>query len=451
MSEPTDSGAFQWLRGLAIVWLVFLGAYGLGYMTHRAELWPFASLEATSEFIFGDGVEQTTLSERVLNDFGVRPSRHIVETQRVYEIPENYGTLDGLPLAERRSPPLMFLSPEAPGGFRLIYGTFDFEDGLHGALLLDADGKVQQRWVVRQDDAEWAERPDTNVYPHGIEILRDGSIIVAWDGGTSISRYGYCGDLQWRTKGHFHHSVTLDGEDAVWAWGNPEGKFTQAEYMVKVSVEDGSVLASINLDHVWPANTAIDPFAIKQEDRADGSFWNFDRFHVNDVDPLPARFADAYPQFETGDLLISLRSINLVAVVDPDTMDVKWWRQGLVRRQHDPDWNERGTITIFDNNMHRDYSRIYEINPVTYESTVVVPGEPYEFYTWHRGKHDVLPGGLSYLVTSTEQGRLFELDAEGEIVFDFINRYQPGGKFLAVSEGRFLPLDYFEELPACES
>lgn len=450
MTAEHGKDSLRWVRAAAVGWLLFLGAYALGMATHKYEFWPYDTLKQVWTFVVGDGVESTTLTERVLNDFGLRPARHIVETQRAYEVPADYPSLEGLELSDRRVPPLMFLSSEAPRGFRLIYGTFDFEEGLHGAVLLDADGQVQQQWVVRQEDAEWAERPDTNVYPHGIEILRDGSIIVAWDGGTSLSRYGYCGDLQWRIKGHFHHSVTLEGEDAVWVWGNPRGESQNAEYMIKVSVADGTILQSIWLDDLLDKNPHIDPLAIKQRDDVTGSFWEFDRFHVNDVDPLPARFADAYPGFTAGDLLISLRSINLVAVVDPRTEEIKWWRQGLVRRQHDPDWNARGTITIFDNNMHRDFSRIQEIDPVSYAARVVVPGEPYQFYTWHRGKHDVLPGG-GYLVTSTEQGRLFEVDAEGQIVFDFINRFQPGGKFLAVSEGRFLPTDYFEGLPRCDN
>ncbi len=449
MNAPEDRDALRWVRNIAVLWLVFLGAFAFGAITVVLETWPYGLFRSSIEFLEGDDGEATTLKEKIENDFGIKPARHIVDSARQVSVPDHYRVLEGLDLKGRRLDPLVHFTEEAPRGYRLVYGTFDFEDGLHGAVLLDPDGQLANRWVVSQEGTAWAERQDDNVYPHGVEILPDGSLIAAFDGGSSAVRYGYCGEEIWRTQGTFHHSLSLGDDGTVWAWGNPFGQTTQTEYMVELSVDDGTVQRHILLDHVWPENPGIDPFAIRQDDKAQASLWMFDRFHVNDVEPLPARWADAYPGFEAGDLLISLRSVNLVAVVDPDDLAVKWWRQGLTRRQHDPDWNERGTITIFDNNMHRDYSRIQEIDPVSYASRVVVPGEPYSFYTWHRGKHDAVPGG-GYLVATTEQGRLFEVNADGEVVFDFINRYGEEGGFLAVSEGRFLPVDFFEELPQCE-
>lgn len=45
---------------------------------------------------------------------------------------------------------------------------------------------------------------------------------------------------------------------------------------------------------------------------------------------------------------------------------------------------------------------------------------------------------------------MFETDAAGDITFEFINTYTEGQEYLAVSEARFLPLDFFTELPTCE-
>ena len=51
--------------------------------------------------------------------------------------------------------------------------------------------------------------------------------------------------------------------------------------------------------------------------------------------------------------MISLRNYNLLFVVDPDTWKVKWYQIGPWRRQHDPEFNGDGTITVFNNNTYR--------------------------------------------------------------------------------------------------
>jgi hypothetical protein len=145
-----------------------------------------------------------------------------------------------------------------------------------------------------------------------------------------------------------------------------------------------------------------------------------------------------------------MRAINLIFVLDPDTAKVKWWRVGLARRQHDPDWLADGTISIFDNNMHRGFSRILRVDPASLEVRTTLEGQDFWFYSWHRGKHQVHSGNHQ-LVTSAAQGRVFEVDETGNLVFDFLNLYSPERGALVVSEARFLPEGYFKKLPACES
>ncbi len=141
--------------------------------------------------------------------------------------------------------------------------------------------------------------------------------------------------------------------------------------------------------------------------------------------------------------------MNLIFVVDPRSLKVKWWRHGLARRQHDPDWNARGTITIYNNNMHRGYSSIIEVDPRSMERRTLIDGADYDFYTWHRGKHEELPDG-TMLITSPEQGRVFEVAPDGTVTFDFHNSFREERGPLSVSEARFLPPDYLQELPECE-
>jgi len=434
---------------VALVWLVAIAAFALGMYVNATQAWPYGLIQELRGFAAGNAAEETTLVEKVANDLDVHPSRHIVRPKRPFGNEDGFVALDGLPIKSRRDSLRIRLTDGAPEGFRLIYGAFDFDETLHGAILIGPDGRVVNVWQVSQEGTEWQHRPDTNVYPHGIEISRDGSIVTAFDGGTSLVRYDWCGNQVWRIKGGFHHSIDFDENGGMWVWGRPGKAKPGGEYLVNVDFENGQVRHQILLDDVAAANPDIDPFGIRQEDSPEGSVWLHDRWHVNDIDALPAAYASRFPEFQAGDLLVSLRSINLVFVMDPETLRVKWWRQGLVRRQHDPDWRADGRIAIFDNNMHRGYSRIVEIDPKTFEYSTAVPGAPYEFETWMRGKHQPMPDG-GYLITSTQQGRVFETGPNGEIDFEFLNVYDGRGELLVVSEARFLARDFFGELPKCQ-
>ena len=119
---------------------------------------------------------------------------------------------------------------------------------------------------------------------------------------------------------------------------------------------------------------------------------------------------------------------------------------GWTRRQHDPDWEPDGTITVFDNNMHRGESRILRFDPAADDPPeVILDGREYDFYTWIRGNHQTTDGD-TILVTSPQQGRVFEVDEDGQVVFELINAYGKGSdERLVLSNAIRLPNDYFNE------
>jgi len=438
-------------RIIALCWLVFIAAFLFGVRAVEYDLWPYRTIREVQAYIAGDAEESTSIGDKIRNDLNLDPARHLVTAAPEARPDSDYRILDMLPLNGRRQPPRVYLAEDAPRGFRLIYGVIDFSEHLHGAIMLDPAGDVVRVWEISQEGVEWSHPADTNVFPHGLEITHDGSLLVAFDHGTSMTKYDFCGAEQWRLKGGFHHSISLGDNGTFWVLGN-EGTPTQfGNIMHEIRVDDGSILRSISIQDMIVANPDIDIFGIRQQDEMDRATWIMTGggpFHQNDIEPLRKELAPYYPQFEAGDLLVSMRSPDLVFVLAPDNLKVKWWRQGLTRRQHDPDWNRRGTITILNNNMHRGHSDIVELDPKSMESRILLGGSRYHLYTWHRGKHQQLPQG-HLLVTSAAQGRVLEVSPDGTVTFDFQNTINPEGDALALSEARFLPLDFFSELPTC--
>lgn len=401
----------------------------------------------------GDVADNSSLIEKIENDLNFKPSRHIrlaeKGSSKWLKLKEGFDSdkhkeLKGLELNSRRRNPKMYLSENAPEGYRVIYGVFDFDKGLHGAIMLDPEGRIANVWKISQQGSNDSGRLDTNIFPHGFLIAPDGTIVVAFDQGNLLAKYDFCGNMVWSIDGKFHHSISFDGKDTIWTWLN-----WMHPKLMKIDFHTGKVLKEIGLSEVMEANPNIDIFGILQSNNIEKAEWLADPWHPNDIDPLPKELAPYYPDFNTGDLLISVRNPNLLFVMDQHSLKVKWWRQGLVRRQHDPDWNDKGTITIFNNNMNRGYSNITEVNPVTYEHEIILDGEKYNFYTWWRGKHQMMPNGGA-LITSPDQGRVFETDAEGSICFEFLNIYGDNQEYLAISEAQFYPKTFFKELPQCE-
>lgn len=84
---------------------------------------------------------------------------------------------------------------------------------------------------------------------------------------------------------------------------------------------------------------------------------------------------------------MSLRNLNLLLLVDPRTEKVKWRQTGPWMKQHDPDFQSSGKISLFNNNhdgtvdrSDRRGSQIVEVDPATRETTIRYGGKPGQ--TW---------------------------------------------------------------------
>jgi hypothetical protein len=348
--------------------------------------------------------------------------------------------LQGLQIRANRS--------RLPDGWRVLSGAFDLDGEVRNAILLmSPDLEVVQSWILDEPPVDH-RLPVANhrKLVHGLEVLRDGSIVFTYNGSVSIQKWNRCGEREWATGGWFHHAVTLnDREDAVWT-------FSAFDKLAKVALDDGQILKEISVDQIIRSNPRVHILELRRllandlavNSRQTEGRWLADPLHFNDVDPLPDFMAHRFDGFDAGDLLISARSLDLVFVLDPDTLQIKWWHIGHLRRQHDPDWLPSGQISIYNNRMGLDFSEILLIDPHTNEISRLLNGDAYSFYSRIRGKHQHLENG-GLVVTSPQQGRAFEIGSDGQVNLELLNLRPDSRDAYVITELRWLPQGYFEK------
>jgi hypothetical protein len=412
-------------------------AFGYGVGVGAYQLFPYALLKFGLDSVRSVFEEAPTLSGVRPEEF-LQPARHDGRGVTVLE-------------PDRMAP-----------GLTMVSGFFD--DGNEVRLIAE-DGTPVRRWPVRFSEifpdpthlAGTGRIPSTdwNTDIHGALAHPDGSIVFNFEylGMVKLDR---CGAVQWTVPRMTHHSISPSSGGGYWVPGRiftetlegypPAGQPYMDDQILEIA-PDGTVLTEVSVSELFRRNELFSLLVT-------GSWETFPRdggetAHLNDIEELPDSLADRFPTFSPSDLILSFRHRNLLMVVDSRTWEVQWHRTGPWIRQHDPDFTPRGTISVFNNNSDDTFlgtllggSNILELDPVSgIVTTSYAPRSGQEMHTSLRGKHQILPNG-NLLVTQFEAGRLFEVDGNGEVVWEYVNRYDEDEVAELTGAIRY-PLDYF--------
>lgn len=383
--------------------------------------------------------------------------------------------------------PVFFLQPARQPGSGVTVNDRDdgrliaiagFFDGQNGIRLMRRDGTILASWVLQFSRnfpdtghlGAQAPQTDWNVDLHGMVMNPDGSVVVNYE-YSGLIKLDRCGRTEWTLNHPTHHSVEHAEGGGYWVpgWRELPGgmadefpPFTTKrrvplfDNLILRVTEDGRIAEEVSVPRVLYDNGLEPLLTATGAPFLANAVRSVEVVHLNKIAELPARMAAAFPRFEAGDLMLSLREQNMVVVVDPDDWRVKWYQVGPWRRQHDPEFMPDGTITVFNNNMYHialtedeisspDLPRISEIvrmDPQSREWSTAwgnLPGE--EMLTVIRGKQEPREDG-GFLITEFEAGRAFETDGAGRIVWEYINRYDDT-QVAEITEARSWPAGYF--------
>jgi len=359
------------------------------------------------------------------------------------------------PQHKLRLTPQKFLAPATHEGAGVVthvekaYPGETFFEGFfgngNGMKLIDMDGEMIHEWRVSFNEI-WPEAPhlakkphDWDISIHGALLYPNGDVVFNFQYG-GLVRIDQCSRVRWKLPYQTHHSIFQDMEGNLWVPGRklrktPVDKFPnvpapfQEEYLLKVS-PDGDILREISiLDVIFGSKFEGVLFANGAHASQLAVPLDHDFTHLNDIEVLMPQMAPAFPQFEAGDLLISLRNVNLLLVLSPESERIKWSMTGPYLRQHDPDFLPTGRISVFDNRRDEDNGRIFggsrilELDPRTGAVTTIYGEKDDEhFFTEQAGDCQHLPNG-NILITASEAGHAFEVTAERDIVWSFVNRW----------------------------
>ena len=185
-----------------------------------------------------------------------------------------------------------------------------------------------------------------------------------------------------------------------------------------------------------------------------------DWLHTNSIAPLPEnKWYDAGDRrFKPGNILINPRNINMMYIVDKQTGSVVWEGthnyKGGMAHSHEPEMIEKGlpgagNIILFDNSLfprhrtHTGQTFIIELDPTTMEIVWKYETEGYaniKFFSKTMGTQKRLPNGNTF-IGEDNTGRLFQVQPDGTIVWEFINR---GG----TTRPSVVPYDFTPQLRA---
>ena len=306
----------------------------------------------------------------------------------------------------------------------------------HGQVtqLMDMRGQILHEWTADFWDI-WPEFPvarkktGTQYFRH-VHLFDNGDLLAIYE-GMGVVKLDARSRVLWANPCRAHHDLEVQPDGRIFTLTREAHLVPRVDPVLPVLEDyitildpDGGIVRRISVlecfenaprfagawRDTWKANT-----------EAEG-----DMFHTNAVRVLDGSLAGLGDAFAAGNLLLSSHTQSALFVVDPDRQEVVWLHRGGFSRQHDPRVLADGHLLLFDNRGLHTRSRVLELVPPTMEVVWEYSGtDQAPFYSHTCGLAQRLPNGNT-LVTESDNGRVFEVTSDHEIVWEYYNPHRAG-------------------------
>lgn len=311
-----------------------------------------------------------------------------------------------------------FVSQLLPNGNLLVYTsvkTAPVKFGGYTGLLEELDWNSNVVWSYRMCN-------DNEVSHHAFDRMPNGNtLILGWE------RVAPEKMLKLGRKPGFPEQSRARGQIVSDFW---------VDFVREVDPSGKTVWEWHVMDHVGTGPDQFDPNYILPKPMGE-ILHSFDWTHFNTVEDVPGK----------DQVILNSRNFSETYIVDKKTNKVifRWGNPSAHGAGKRPSWYDdgsqqifgshhasllpNGNISIFDNGSERpqgNRSRVIEVDPKSGKVVWQYEANGYNsFYSHRQGAAQRLPNGNT-LVTSTQQGHLFEVTPDKEVVWEFVSPIMHG-------------------------
>jgi hypothetical protein len=428
-----------WIVGLLVLlFTIFLGVWGFAIVKYNA--FPYATLVRLNQFVEGHEQDKRSIFSRLKSELSFNPLEFEAPRKTKLISDEKFLAVESVKHKSSGkgiiAGGMKFFSNTKELKYFVVFGSFVFpEQEINiGSILIDTNGKLHRAWAIRPDTYEYLG------LQIGLDVTATGDILT--NTNAVLTSYNWCGEKNWeapwspapdglrrnpdKVDGYgWHHDIVAIDENIYTFVGSS---------LMTVDSNSGEILSKITAADLmtWARRSGLSIFDARRkrpftdEDFNQSNLVNLfhkDPFHFNKADILTADDAGQYDIFEPGDILISLRELNLVVVARPSTKSIIWYRYGLTYAQHDATFNS-GHIDVFDNNSSSNppEPKIVRLSIERNEAETLFNLADWGMVMRAKGNFEL--EGNQLLVTDDDAGRMIYGTLDGDINFVFENAYR---------------------------
>lgn len=363
------------------------------------------------------------------------------------------------------TPLISSYSSDAGTEFILSLGNrLSYKDAIggsgYGAWIADREGVVKHAWkgfenVWKDLENRKSVSDEWSYYPVGAHVYENGDLLVSFQGqgifpfAMGMAKFDKDSNLLWKNSEYIHHWFSVDDAGNIYVPGlieaSPKLRLEERNktlfcdkghfYYDSILVLDGAGNKIREIDMVEVLLESELAGLISNDHNNQKTLLTCDPTHLNDVQVLSAEQAQYFPAFAPGDLLLSFRALNTIAVMDTATERIKWHQTGFFNQQHSPRFHNESQILLFDNlggETRLGISRILALDVSSPISRIVYPANStalsdVDIYSKTAGHIDLSRDGSRALVAWTHAGLISEVDIKsGQLLWQWINNHAVG-------------------------